>query len=42
MQIATLQSTVSEYQQGVAVVVWNSEKQKRHPQIREDATRGTG
>ena len=28
MQIATLQSTVSEYQQGVAVVVWNSEKQE--------------
>lgn len=28
MQIATLQSTVKEYKQGVAVVVWNSEKQE--------------
>lgn len=28
MQIATLQSTVDEYRQGVAVVVWDSEKQE--------------
>ena len=28
MQIAMLQSTVAEYQQGVAVVVWNPEKQE--------------
>lgn len=28
MQIATLQSTVKEFKQGVAVVVWNSEKQE--------------
>lgn len=28
VQIANLKSTVAEYQQGVAVVVWNSEKQE--------------
>lgn len=28
MQIATLQSTVTEFQQGVAVVVWDSEKEQ--------------
>ena len=28
MQIAMLQSTVAEYKHGVAVVVWNSEKQE--------------
>jgi len=28
MQIAMLQSTVKKYQQGVAVVVWNSETQE--------------
>ena len=28
LQIANLKSTVAEYQQGVAVVVWNSEKQE--------------
>jgi anti-sigma-K factor RskA len=28
LQIASLKSTVAEYQQGVAVVVWNSEKQE--------------
>jgi anti-sigma-K factor RskA len=28
VQIATLQSSVKEYKQGVAVVVWNSEKQE--------------
>ncbi|TLD68217.1 anti-sigma factor [Phragmitibacter flavus] len=28
MEIATLQSTVTEFQEGVAVVVWNAEKQE--------------
>jgi anti-sigma-K factor RskA len=28
MQIATLQATIDDYKQGVAVVVWNAEKQQ--------------